>query len=51
MAACKDYGLTREEASTVLKQVQAAVAGWQEEAKRLNIPKSERDLMAAAFQT
>ncbi len=51
MEACKDYGLTQQEASTVLKQVQAGVAGWQEEAQRLNIPKSEQDLMAAAFQT
>jgi serine/threonine-protein kinase HipA len=51
MASCKDYGLTQDEAGTVLKQVRAAVAGWQEEAKRLNIPQSEQDLMAAAFQT
>jgi serine/threonine-protein kinase HipA len=51
MDSCKEYGLTQEEASNVLKQVQAAVAGWQEEAKRLNIPESEQDLMAAAFQT
>jgi hypothetical protein len=51
MAACKDYGLTQEEASAVLKQVQAAVASWQQEAKRLNIPESEQGLMAAAFQT
>jgi len=51
MAACKDYGLTQEEASTALKQVQAGVAGWQEEAKRLKIPQSEQDLMATAFQT
>jgi serine/threonine-protein kinase HipA len=50
MDSCKEYGLTQAEASNVLKQVQAAVAGWQDEAARLKIPESEQDLMAAAFQ-
>jgi len=31
--------------------VQTAVAGWREEATRLNIPKTEQDLMADAFQS
>ena len=51
MDSHKDYGLPHEDANNVLNQVRAAVAGWREEAARLKIPKSEQDLMAAAFQT
>jgi serine/threonine-protein kinase HipA len=51
MESCRDYGLNREQADTVLKQVQAAVAGWKNEATRLHIPKAEQDLMTDAFQT
>ncbi len=50
MEASQDYGLNPREATDVLKQVQDAVAGWREEATRLNIPKVEQDLMAIAFQ-
>ena len=50
MEASQDYGLNPREAAEVLKQVQGAVAGWGEEATRLNIPKAELDLMANAFQ-
>jgi serine/threonine-protein kinase HipA len=50
MEASHDYGLNPREAADVLKQVQDAVAGWQKEATRLNIPKAEMDLMATAFQ-
>ena len=50
MEASRDYGLGREEATRVLKSVQKAVDGWQEEATLLNIPKAEQDLMADAFQ-
>lgn len=50
MEAARDYGLSAREAGDVLKQVQAAVAGWREEAIRLNIPKAEQDLIADAFQ-
>jgi hypothetical protein len=51
MEACKDYGLSPQRAGDVLKQVQAAVAGWRDEAIRLQIPKAEQDLMIDAFQT
>ena len=51
MDAAKDYGLTTKDADTVLKETQAAVAGWRNEATSLNIPKTEQDLMADAFQT
>ena len=50
MEASQHYGLNPREANDVLKQVQDAVAGWREEATRLNIPKAEQDLMANAFQ-
>jgi serine/threonine-protein kinase HipA len=50
MEASKDYGLNQGEAVDMLTQVQGAVAGWREEANRLNLPRAEQDLMASAFQ-
>ena len=50
MEASREYGLNVREAADVLTQVRNAVAGWREEATRLNIPKAEQDLMANAFQ-
>jgi len=50
MEASRDYGLNAREAADVLTQVRNAVAGWREEATRLNIPRAEQDLMANAFQ-
>ncbi len=49
--AAKDYGLSKDVAQVLLKEVQAVVGRWQEEATRLNIPKAEQELMADAFQT
>jgi serine/threonine-protein kinase HipA len=49
--AAKDYGLSKDDAQRFLKEVQSAIGQWQEEAKRLNIPKAEQELMAEAFQT
>jgi serine/threonine-protein kinase HipA len=51
MEACSDYGLTAQKADDALKQVESAVAGWQDEASRLGIPKAEQNMMAAAFRT
>ena len=51
MDACKDYGLTKNVASGVLKQVRTAVAQWRSEAGILGIPRSEQELMAAAFDS
>jgi serine/threonine-protein kinase HipA len=51
MDACQDYGLNPQQAGEVLKQVQAAVDGWRDEANLLHIPKADLDLMADAFQT
>src|ERR1035441_356214 len=50
MDAHKDYGLTAQQAESVLGQVQTAVHGWRCEANRLDIPKAERELMAPAFE-
>ena len=47
--ACRDYGLSKQEANDVLQQVSAAVATWKDEATGLRIPRAEQDLMAAAF--
>jgi serine/threonine-protein kinase HipA len=49
MDACRDYGLSRQQAGAVLEQVSAAVAQWRGEARRLRIPRAEQDLMAQAF--
>ena len=50
MDACRDYGLTKRAADSVLQQVGAAVAGWRDEANKLGIPRSEQSLMASAFE-
>jgi len=42
MDACQDYGLTRQKADDLLKQVRAAVAHWRNEASRQGIPKSQQ---------
>ena len=49
MEACKDYGVTGQEADNVIKQVRAVVAQWCSEAGKLGIPRSEQELMAPAF--
>lgn len=48
--ACRDYGLTRQEADRVVKQVRGAVGQWRSQAESLGIPRSEQDLMARAFE-
>jgi serine/threonine-protein kinase HipA len=42
LEACQDYCLNAHEAGNVLKQVQAAIAGWRDEATRLHIPKQNK---------
>jgi len=49
LEASRDYGLTPDEAENALKQTQEAVAHWREEASQFDIPKTEQDLMADAF--
>ena len=44
------YGLSKVEAQKIVKKTAAAAALWRREAKRLGIPESEQDLMAAAFE-
>jgi len=49
MEAHRDYGLSDRQAEQVLRQVQAAIPEWREEAKKMGIAKAEQDLMARAF--
>ena len=50
MQAHESYGLKREAAERALADVTAAIAQWRTEARKLNIPKAEQELMAAAFE-
>jgi serine/threonine-protein kinase HipA len=49
MDACKSYGLSIQDASRVLNEVQSAVADWPTLATQLAIPKAEQDMMTPAF--
>jgi serine/threonine-protein kinase HipA len=51
MDAHRDYGLTSGQADRVLKEVQTAIGSWRNEADRLQIPKTEQDLISRAFET
>lgn len=48
--ACRDYGLTRQEASRIVQQVTAAVGQWRSQADSLGIPRQEQESMAPAFE-
>lgn len=50
MEACQEYGMTRDEAESVLKQVRSAVGEWRRQADSLGIPRGEQELMAPAFE-
>lgn len=50
MDASRDYGLTAQQASRVLNEVQKVVRSWRSEANRLHVPKAEQDRMASAFE-
>ena len=50
MDAARDYGLTKTDASRVLKDVRSAVGEWRNAASSLRIPASEQTLMATAFE-
>lgn len=49
MDACRNYGLSPQQAGGILRQVRVAVARWRDEAGRLDIPRAEQELMSAAF--
>jgi serine/threonine-protein kinase HipA len=49
LEARTSYGLSKKEADGIVARTAKAVAAWRNEATRLRIPKSEQDLMAAAF--
>ena len=50
MATAKLYGLKAADASRILKDVEQAVLSWRAQAKTLGLPRSEIELMAAAFK-
>ena len=50
MDAAGDYGLSKQEAVRVLKEVRGAVRQWRAVANSLGIPASEQALMATAFE-
>lgn len=49
MDSSQSYGVDRKRAERVLQQVRGAIVGWRKEAERLGIPRSQQELMAAAF--
>jgi len=49
MAVAKDFRLSKEEASQIIKKVSAAVKGWRKVASEFGISKRECDRMASAF--
>ena len=49
--ACRDYGLTRQQAEIVVQEVRSGVAEWRTHATALGIPRSEQELMATAFES
>lgn len=49
MDSSQSYGVDRKRADRVLRQVRGAIVGWRKEAERLGIPRSQQELMAAAF--
>jgi serine/threonine-protein kinase HipA len=50
MDASRDYGLTAQQASRVLGEVERAIQNWRNEANQFHIPKAEQDVMASAFE-
>jgi serine/threonine-protein kinase HipA len=50
MATAKLYGLKAADASRILKSVEQAVCSWRAQAKAHRLPRSETELMAAAFR-
>ena len=49
LATAPYYGLTAPEAEAILARVRGVVATWGEVARRLQLPRDETQLMAAAF--
>lgn len=50
LEASGDYGLSANEAQTIVEQVSTAVQSWRAEATLIGIPRAEQDLMAQAFE-
>ena len=50
LEAHAEYGLSKIEAEEIIERATEAVASWRGEATLLGIPKTEQELMAAAFE-
>ncbi len=50
LEAHADYGLSKIEADEIIERATAAVASWRSEATLRGIPKTDQELMAAAFE-
>ena len=51
LEAHREYGISKTEAEEIVARTTRVVAEWRHEAGRLRIPKTERELMAPAFET
>ena len=51
MDACRYYGLNPQQGDAPLTHVRRVVAQWRDEAEKLQIPRSEQQLIASAFYT
>ena len=50
LEASRDYGLNEAQARAIVKEAQAAIEQWRQEATKVGIPRSEQELMARAFE-
>jgi serine/threonine-protein kinase HipA len=50
LRAASNYGLAMPEATAILKEVQASVATWPDEAAKLGIPRREQQRLGTAFR-
>ncbi len=49
LSVADEFGLTQKEAKKIAKEMGKAVGGWKEEARRFQIPSTEIERMASAF--
>lgn len=50
LSVAKEFGLVNQEARTIAKEVGKAVNNWRQEARDFNIPTTEIDRLASAFE-
>ncbi|MEE9179446.1 MAG: type II toxin-antitoxin system HipA family toxin, partial [Vicinamibacteria bacterium] len=50
LKAAPDYGLAITQAAEIVREVREAVAGWREEATKLDISREEQERLRGAFR-